>query len=56
MFELDELKLIKENLPETEETKVVLTKADCTIKLLEAQNEYTGKVTEIKKQLADLQK
>lgn len=56
MFELDELNVIKANLPETEETKVVLAKVDCTIKLLEAQAEYTGKVTEIKKQLSELQK
>ena len=53
-LELTEFKIIKEHLPENVDTKSVLAKIGCIIELMQAQEEFQGKVTDIKKKMAEL--
>ena len=58
MFDLEELKLIKNNLQNNEdkESKTVVKKVECFIKLNELQNKYVADTNEVKQQLQSLTK
>ena len=58
MFDLEELNLIKNNLQNNEdkESKTVVKKVECFIKLNELQNKYVAETNEVKQQLQSLTK
>lgn len=58
MFELEELNLIKNNLQNNEdkESKTLVKKVDCLIKLITLQNKYVEDSNEVKQQLQSLNK
>lgn len=58
MFELEELTIIKNNLQNNEdkESKTLVKKVDCLIKLITLQNKYVEDSNEVKQQLQSLNK